>query len=122
MQVQASNSTTTLAQALHGLPAIHWLSVGVCRFELVAPPRFGLVCLRLRGADNEGNKELLAAVNSAGGQGEGGVNVNAPHDLGRHAVDIIVVWWQQDARAGLFSSMQFPKRSVRTIDNRLRPC
>lgn len=37
-----------------------------CRFDLVAPPRFGLVCLRLKGADNEGNKALLAAVNNAG--------------------------------------------------------
>lgn len=32
----------------------------------MAPPRFGLVCLRLKGADNDGQKELLAAVNSAG--------------------------------------------------------
>lgn len=36
------------------------------RFDLVAPSRFGLVCLRLKGADNEGNKALLAAVNNAG--------------------------------------------------------
>lgn len=38
----------------------------VCRFELAAPPRFGLVCLRLRGVGNDGNRALLAAVNHAG--------------------------------------------------------
>lgn len=40
-----------------------WL---LCRFELAAPPRFGLVCLRLKGVGSNGNRELLAAVNSAG--------------------------------------------------------
>lgn len=38
----------------------------LARFELVAPPRFGLVCLRLKGVGSEGNRALLAAVNSAG--------------------------------------------------------
>jgi hypothetical protein len=37
-----------------------------CRFELVAPPRFGLACLRLKGVGCDGNKALLAAVNNAG--------------------------------------------------------
>jgi hypothetical protein len=60
---------------------------GVCRFELVAPPRFGLVCLRLRGADNEGNKELLAAVNSAGGRGEGGVSMSMHHII------LVAMYW-----------------------------
>jgi hypothetical protein len=32
----------------------------------VAPPRFGLACLRLKGVGCDGNKALLAAVNNAG--------------------------------------------------------
>lgn len=62
------------AEKLQGLVRHHialgeWLAEQVKaddRFDLVAPPRFGLVCLRLKGADNEGNKALLAAVNNAG--------------------------------------------------------
>ncbi|KAI7846406.1 hypothetical protein COHA_000116 [Chlorella ohadii] len=36
------------------------------RFELVVPPRFGLVCFRLRGCTNQANAELLEAVNRSG--------------------------------------------------------
>jgi glutamate/tyrosine decarboxylase-like PLP-dependent enzyme len=36
------------------------------RFELVTPPRFGLTCFRLKGADNAANKQLLEAVNADG--------------------------------------------------------
>lgn len=36
------------------------------RFEVAAPPRFGLTCLRLKGVGCEGNRQLLAAVNRAG--------------------------------------------------------
>ena len=39
------------------------------RFELVVPPRFGLVCFRLRGCTNQANAELLEAVNRSGGHG-----------------------------------------------------
>jgi hypothetical protein len=46
------------------LPAVSVLLLP--RFELAAPPRFGLVCLRLKGVGNEGNRALLAAVNRAG--------------------------------------------------------
>jgi glutamate/tyrosine decarboxylase-like PLP-dependent enzyme len=36
------------------------------RFEVVTPPRFGLTCFRLKGADNAANKRLLEAVNADG--------------------------------------------------------
>lgn len=36
------------------------------RFELAAPPRLGLVCFRLKGAENATNVKLLEAVNSSG--------------------------------------------------------
>lgn len=46
------------------LPAVSVLLLP--RFELAAPPRFGLVCLRLKGVGDGGNRALLAAVNRAG--------------------------------------------------------
>jgi hypothetical protein len=36
------------------------------RFEVVVPPRFGLVCFCLRGSRNQDNAALLEAVNSSG--------------------------------------------------------
>jgi glutamate/tyrosine decarboxylase-like PLP-dependent enzyme len=39
------------------------------RFEVVFPPRFGLTCFRLKGADNAKNKQLMEAVNAQGGCG-----------------------------------------------------
>ncbi|KAF6264901.1 aromatic-aminoacid decarboxylase [Scenedesmus sp. NREL 46B-D3] len=36
------------------------------RFELAAPPRFGLTCFRLSGGDNAAHKQLLEAVNAVG--------------------------------------------------------
>lgn len=36
------------------------------RFELVAPPRFGLLCFRLRGASDALNEELLERLNASG--------------------------------------------------------
>lgn len=53
----------------HHIALGEWLAEQVkadSRFELVAPPRFGLTCLRLKGVGCDGNKALLAAVNSAG--------------------------------------------------------
>lgn len=38
------------------------------RFEAVVPPRFGLVCFRLRGCRNQDNVALLEAVNRSGGR------------------------------------------------------
>uniref|UniRef100_A0A7S0RGG5 Aromatic-L-amino-acid decarboxylase n=1 Tax=Chlamydomonas leiostraca TaxID=1034604 RepID=A0A7S0RGG5_9CHLO len=35
------------------------------RFELAAPPRFGLVCFRLAGAPRAANEALLAAINAS---------------------------------------------------------
>jgi glutamate/tyrosine decarboxylase-like PLP-dependent enzyme len=36
------------------------------RFEVVVPPRFGLTCFRLKGADDALNKQLMEAVNAEG--------------------------------------------------------
>ena len=36
------------------------------RFELVAPPRFGLVCFRLRGASDEESRAFLERINRTG--------------------------------------------------------
>ena len=36
------------------------------RFEVAAPPRFGLVCFRLSGASREANIALLDAINRKG--------------------------------------------------------
>ncbi len=40
---------------------------GDARFEVVAPPRFGLTCFRLRDVGPEGNKQLVELVNGTGG-------------------------------------------------------
>jgi hypothetical protein len=45
------------------------------RFEIVAPPRFGLVCFRVRGSTNEDSELLLEEVNASGGGRE------APHSM-----------------------------------------
>ena len=47
------------------------------RFEMVVPPRFGLVCFRLRGGDNQDNAALLEAVNRSGGDGRTARGSNA---------------------------------------------
>lgn len=39
------------------------------RFELAAPPRFGLTCFRLAGGNNEANKRLVETVNATGARG-----------------------------------------------------
>uniref|UniRef100_A0A383V780 Tyrosine decarboxylase n=1 Tax=Tetradesmus obliquus TaxID=3088 RepID=A0A383V780_TETOB len=36
------------------------------RFEIPVPPRFGLTCFRLKGADNATNRQLMEAVNAQG--------------------------------------------------------
>lgn len=36
------------------------------RFEIPVPPRFGLTCFRLKGADNATNRQLMEAVNARG--------------------------------------------------------
>lgn len=36
------------------------------RFEVAAPPRFGLTCFRLKGADNDTNKQLVQRINADG--------------------------------------------------------
>lgn len=59
------------------------VSIATHRFELVAPPRFGLVCLRLKGVGNDGNRALLAAINNAGEARHYGATVHTWHGLGQ---------------------------------------
>jgi tyrosine decarboxylase len=59
----------------HHIALGHWVEQQVladARFELAAPSRFALTCLRLKGVGNEGNKALLQAVNDTGACVEGG--------------------------------------------------
>lgn len=56
----------------HHVAMAGWLAAAVAadpRFELAAPPRLGLVCFRLAGADNGANRRLLDAVNASGAGG-----------------------------------------------------
>eukprot|EP00877_Chromochloris_zofingiensis_P002321 jgi/Chrzof1/1208/Cz01g44220.t1 len=61
---------TNLQQMIrHHMALADWFATAVTadeRFELAAPPRFGLVCFRLKGVDNAVNKALLEAVNESG--------------------------------------------------------
>lgn len=36
------------------------------RFEVAAPPRFGLTCFRLKGVSNDVNKQLVERINQEG--------------------------------------------------------
>lgn len=37
------------------------------RFEVVVPPRFGLICFRFKAASDEQSEQLLEAINATGG-------------------------------------------------------
>jgi glutamate/tyrosine decarboxylase-like PLP-dependent enzyme len=56
----------------HHIGLAEWFAAAVAadgRFEIAAPPRFGLTCFRLRDLGREGNLALLEKVNSSGMNG-----------------------------------------------------
>jgi len=53
----------------HHLTLADWFAAAVAadaRFEIAAPPRFGLTCFRLKGVGGDGNLALLERINSSG--------------------------------------------------------
>ena len=56
----------------HHLTLADWFAAAVAadhRFEIAAPPRFGLTCFRLKGVGRDGNLALLERINSSGRRG-----------------------------------------------------